>query len=137
MPTFNLPFKAVRAASSIIKEAWALVDSEGRHIACELTKDQAIYLSNLINSAPAAVDLDTRGQLMLCEDALREVLKNMRTLDCGHHHCRYCDARSPEWNHAVGCAYAHSVKAFALANSMANAYFDTAKQIAASLRGTP
>lgn len=34
----------------------------------------------------------------------------VRMLDSGDHHCRYCDAGSPEWKHSPTCPYARSVE---------------------------
>lgn len=37
-----------------------------------------------------------------------EILKHVRVLDCGAHFCRYCPARSPEWEHMPSCPYEES-----------------------------
>lgn len=33
-------------------------------------------------------------------------------MDCGAHFCRYCSARSPEWEHAEHCSFAMSQEAY-------------------------
>ena len=45
------------------------------------------------------------------EAALPETLRLLGCVhvkDCGDHYCRYCSARSPEWNHEAYCAYGQS-----------------------------
>lgn len=37
-----------------------------------------------------------------------ELLKHVRVLDCGAHYCRYCPAKSPEWEHTPSCPYEES-----------------------------
>lgn len=51
-----------------------------------------------------------RERLRLAVEAVALAKRSVRTLDCGHHYCRYCNAKSPEWKHAEACSYVQSEK---------------------------
>ena len=36
------------------------------------------------------------------------LLQAVHVLDCGTHYCRYCPAKSPDWDHTPGCPYVES-----------------------------
>lgn len=36
------------------------------------------------------------------------LLKCVQVLDCGAHYCRYCSAKSPDWEHGAWCPYVQS-----------------------------
>ncbi len=40
--------------------------------------------------------------------AAAQLLRSVRTLDCGAHYCRYCPAKSPAWEHSPSCPYVES-----------------------------
>lgn len=45
------------------------------------------------------------------KEAAEEFLR-YHALDCGAHFCRYCSARSPEWEHAEHCSFVLSQAAY-------------------------
>lgn len=50
-------------------------------------------------------------ELLALRAAVREaevLLREVRPLDCGAHYCRYCPAKSPDWEHGPHCPYVES-----------------------------
>lgn len=65
---------------------------------------------------PAAPDL--RAQIEALLPDLIDVLRHVNVLDCGAHYCRYCPAKSPDWDHTPGCPYVESQHANNRARAM-------------------
>ncbi len=49
--------------------------------------------------------MPTKDQLLAEAERL---LKHVNVLDCGAHYCRYCPAKSPDWDHTPFCPYEQS-----------------------------
>lgn len=50
-------------------------------------------------------------QAMITFDEIEVLLRAVRPLDCGHHHCRYCSTGSSDgWKHTENCPYEQSVR---------------------------
>lgn len=47
------------------------------------------------------------------------LLRCVRVLDCGAHYCRYCPAKSPEWDHDENCPYVVSQRDNTAASELA------------------
>lgn len=51
-------------------------------------------------------------------DELIRLLRCVRVLDCGAHYCRYCPAKSPDWQHGAYCPYVESQHEWDAARAM-------------------
>ena len=50
-------------------------------------------------------------KLVLSMEDVETIQRAVRSLDCGYHYCRYCDAgTSNGWKHSRYCAYVQSIQ---------------------------
>ena len=103
----------------------AIMDEIARSCGCIHPTEGA---EQIIAAYGATVERETLERVAAERAEIIELLKSVRTLDCGAHYCRYCSAKSPKWEHSTGCPYVESQRESDAANSMIQRLRQRAKE---------